>query len=228
MVSTPEPPATPAQNPEERTADNEPVQSVVTEEPVVLAETVISEPAAVEPVDSQPVANPVISDLPVVPEVPVDAGLSVSEVAAGGSESDVEPDSAENPTDNVWHDMLLKLKLSGMAKQLAEHCLFKSQVDDNITLTLDTSGETLKTTRTEEALHEALCAYFSKPVRLEFEASAVIGETPEKRRIRLRKERQLAAEQSIAEDPVIRELQQKWGGIVLPGSVKPNKDVDTS
>ena len=135
--------------------------------------------------------------------------------------------SVEPENDNQWHELLPELGLGGMAKQLAEHCLLKQQADDKVILALDNSGVTLQTSRTEQALVEALSQHFDQDIRLEFEVSETIGETPEKRRIRLDKELQQAAERSIEQDPFVNELRENWGGVVLPGSVKPNLNVDT-
>ena len=146
--------------------------------------------------------------------------------------SAVENATFPDSSDNAWHELLPQLKLTGMAQQLAEHCLLQSplneQVEGKVNLLLDQSGETLYTTRTAEALIQALQTYTGNQVQVEFTVSDVLGETPEKRRIRLQKEQQIAAERAIEDDPIIQQLQQKWGGVVIPGSVKPNKDVDAS
>nr|CAA6825368.1 MAG: Unknown protein [uncultured Thiotrichaceae bacterium] len=150
----------------------------------------------VEPVEIS-VVDPTVDTLPAVPDVPID--------------------------DNEWHELLTKLKLGGMAKQLAEHCLVKQLTDDRLVLLLESSGVTLKTGLTEEALQEALHEHFGRSVAVEFDTVDVIAETPAQRRIRHGKELQQLAVQSIEDDLFVQQLKQDFGGMVLPGSVRPNK-----
>lgn len=110
-----------------------------------------------------------------------------------------------------------------MAKQLAEHCLLRQLTDDKMILLLETSGVTLKTRLTEEALQEALSEHFGHLLAVEYEVVADIAETPAQRRVRHGEELQQQAEQSIEDDPFVQQLRQDYGGIVLPASVRPNK-----
>jgi len=134
------------------------------------------------------------------------------------------PAVASKPTDdNEWHELLPQLKLGGMAKQLAEHCLLKQLTDDKLILLLESSGVTLRTGLTEEALQAALHEHLGRSIMVEFDAVDVIAETPAQRRVRHGKELQQLAVQSIEDDPFVQQLKQDFGGMVLPGSVKPNK-----
>lgn len=132
----------------------------------------------------------------------------------------VTPKTVE--ADNEWYVMLPKLNLGGMAQQLAEHCLLKELTVDKLVLLLESSGVTLKTRLTEEALQEALNKYLGRSVTVEYEAVEAIAETPTQRRVRHGQELQQQAEQSIAGDPFVQQLKQDYGGVVLPGSVRPN------
>lgn len=121
--------------------------------------------------------------------------------------------------------ILPELQLGGMAQQLAEHCLLKVLAADKLVLLLESSGVTLKTRLTEEALQAAVNNYLGRSVTVEYavvEATTEI-ETPAQRRVRHGEELQQQAEQSIADDPFVRQLKQEYGGVVLPGSVRPNE-----
>ena len=131
---------------------------------------------------------------------------------------------AKPQNNNAWHDILPKLKLSGMSLQLAEHCLLARQTDTELFLELDNSGVTLRTERTLESLQQAVQAYFGSSMLVRMDVVDSIGETPEQRRIRVGRELQQQAEEAIANDPFVQQLQQQWGGVILPGSVRPKKD----
>ncbi|CAA6819195.1 MAG: Unknown protein [uncultured Thiotrichaceae bacterium] len=135
----------------------------------------------------------------------------------------VELEEEGSDDDNEWHKLLATLKLGGMAKQLAEHCLLRQLTDDKMFLLLEMSGVTLKTRLTEEALQEALSDHLGRPLTVEYEVVADIAETPAQRRVRQGEELQQQAEQSIEDDPFVQQLRRDYGGIVLPASVRPNK-----
>lgn len=111
-----------------------------------------------------------------------------------------------------------------MALQLAEHCLVKQLTDDTLVLSLEAGGETLKTRLAEETLRDALAAYFDHPVALTFDTVETIAETPAQRRIRYQGELQQQAEASIAQDVFVQQLKEQLGGVVIPGSVRPNQN----
>jgi len=116
--------------------------------------------------------------------------------------------------------MLSELALTGMAQQLAEHCLLKAVEDNVVTLWLDQDGVNLQTSHTEAQLAEALSSFLGRRVRVMLEPCALTAETPGQRRLRLTEAKQLQAEQSLQEDDFVRGLQERFGAIIVPGSVR--------
>lgn len=194
----------------------------------MVAEPAIAQPSVSAASQTQPPVSPSEPPIEIV-EKPV--SVSVDTVAETLSTSGVQdvlaaaevvsPANAQE-ADNEWHELLPELQLSGMAQQLAEHCLIKQCTDTKLVLLLETSGGTLKTRSTEASLQSAVDQYFGYAMTLEFEMVHTIAETPAQRRIRHREEKQQQAELSIEQDPFVRQLQQQFGGTILPGSVKPN------
>ncbi|MEZ5480084.1 MAG: DNA polymerase III subunit gamma/tau C-terminal domain-containing protein, partial [Thiolinea sp.] len=135
--------------------------------------------------------------------------------------------SAVSDADNLWHAWLPRLQLTGMAQQLAEHCLLEAETEREVILALDSSGTSLLTRRTEESLQVALGTYLQREVAVKFQGRDQLQDTPEQRRIRLDKERQAQAEQAIADDPFVQQLQQQWGAVIIPGSVRPIRDTES-
>ncbi len=129
-----------------------------------------------------------------------------------------------SPSSNNWHDILPQLNLSGMALPLAQHCLLESVVDDRLTLLLDESGSTLQSPRAEAQLSEALAKHYGRELKLSFKVTALVEETPEKRTIRVAAEKQAAAEESIRDDPFVRQLQETFGATIVPGSIRPRTE----
>jgi DNA polymerase-3 subunit gamma/tau len=122
---------------------------------------------------------------------------------------------------NTWHTILPQLNLSGMALPLAQHCLLESITDTHITLLLDESGSTLQSPRAAAQLSEALAQHYGRELQLQFTVTVLTEETPEKRGLREAAERQAAAEAAITNDPFVKQLQETFGAVIIPGSIRP-------
>ena len=126
---------------------------------------------------------------------------------------------------NDWHTIYPQLNLSGMALPLAQHCLLGSVTDDQITLLLDESGSSLQSPSAETQLEAALNKYYGRALKLHFQLTLITEETPEKRVLREAAERQVAAEASITNDPFVQQLQETFGAVIVPGSIRPRTNV---
>ena len=122
---------------------------------------------------------------------------------------------------NTWHTILPQLNISGMALPLAQHCLLESITDTHITLLLDESGSTLQSPRAAAQLSEALAQHYGRELQLQFTVTVLTEETPEKRGLREAAERQAAAEAAITNDPFVKQLQETFGAVIVPGSIRP-------
>ena len=81
--------------------------------------------------------------------------------------------------------------------------------------------ETLRAPALRDKLAVALAAELGQPVALELEAG-VPEDTPSRREAAERQRRQAAAEETIRNDPVVRELMTQFKTArIVPGSVKP-------
>lgn len=121
-----------------------------------------------------------------------------------------------------WHSILPQLNLSGMALPLAQHCLLDSVTPERVILLLDASGATLQSARAEAHLREALSRYFGRELQLQIKLSAALhAETPEQRSVRETGEKQAVAEAAIHHDPVVKQLQETFGAVIVPGSIRP-------
>jgi len=120
-----------------------------------------------------------------------------------------------------WHARVARLRLGGIALQLANHCTLVAEAPGAVTLRLDPASDSLRTSRTEKALEQALGDAAGQPVRLSIETGAIENETPAARAAREADERQCHAEQSIAGDPHVQALREAFGAEVEPGSIRP-------
>ena len=123
---------------------------------------------------------------------------------------------------NEWYELLPRLNLTGMAQQLAEHCLLKAIEGNQVRLLMDSSASNLQTSGAEEQLAAALTKVLGQELRVSLELSPELADTPEKRRLRMTQEQQRQAEQAIEQDPIVLQLKEQFGASIVAGSIRPH------
>jgi DNA polymerase-3 subunit gamma/tau len=120
-----------------------------------------------------------------------------------------------------WHRLVAKLRLGGVASQLAGNCQFSGWDGRRLSLTLDPESQHMWVTSAEERLRGALAEVLGAGLRLEIRIARPHQETPAQRRIRLNAERLAGAEALMAEDPVARALEDRLDARWIAGSIEP-------
>ena len=134
--------------------------------------------------------------------------------AAGSAENGMEP----------WSSLVARMKLPGMARELAHHCVLEKLEDDRCVLILDQSFEHLLSERLQARLAQALVECLKRPLRLEIRTGSVDRETPADQHQRRQAERQARAEQEIAEDETVKAIMETFDAKVVPGTIRPVED----
>jgi DNA polymerase-3 subunit gamma/tau len=139
--------------------------------------------------------------------------ISVTLVAAAGN-------PAERPD---WHALMRQLPVKGMVQQLA----FQTELQDwsdlaaGVKATIVTQMPQLASEASVTRLADALTAHFGKPVKVLIEKGQVEGKTVAKVDQQIHQEKRQNAEQLIAADPFIQQLEKEFGAKVVGGSIKP-------
>jgi len=120
-----------------------------------------------------------------------------------------------------WHQVIDQLKLGGIAQQLANNCTYGSWDNGVLKLYLDPAHQGMCTTRSKQNLQQALESYQGEKVKLEINVEQPQTETPAQRQVRAQADRQSQAEQSMANDPMVRSVEETFSGKLVPGSVQP-------
>ena len=128
--------------------------------------------------------------------------------------------SAERPD---WHALMRQLPVKGLVQQLA----FQTELQDwndsaaGVRATIVTPMPQLASEASVGRLCDALTAHFGKPVKIVIEKGEVEGKTVAKVDAHIHQEKRMNAEQMIAADPFIQQLEKEFGAKVVGGSVKP-------
>ena len=126
--------------------------------------------------------------------------------------------------DNVDTDVIIPARYlnSQDAKELAQHCQLRAVEESRVVLCLAQAHAHLLGMRpVVDKLQQALCDYFSRPLKLVVEQEAAIGDTPATLAQRQKRERQEQAVASLEKDEFVREAIELFDATLIVTSIKP-------
>jgi DNA polymerase-3 subunit gamma/tau len=129
-----------------------------------------------------------------------------------------------NPSERPdWYALMRQLPVRGLVQQLAFQTELQNWTDSaaGVKATIVTPMPQLASEASIGRLAEALTAHFGKPVKIVIEKGEVEGKTVAKVDAQIHQEKRMNAEQMIAADPFIQQLEKEFGAKVVGGSVKP-------
>ncbi len=122
------------------------------------------------------------------------------------------------PTDD-WHALVDSGQLTGMARQLAQHCEQVERTGNKLVLRLAPAHKHLQIHR--DKLRTELAKHFGKPLTLDIRLGEPDGETPKSRADAVKRERQERAIASIESDPFVREACDLFDASIDESTIKP-------
>ncbi len=152
---------------------------------------------------------------------PTEAGAQSSQVHAEPAEHNESASEAAVLDPSRWDSFVAGLKLGGIASQLASHCVFESWDGATLSLQLDPSRQQLRVGQVEARLQEGIGKVLGKPVKLKITEAVPEGETPAMRQAREQRERQHEAEAAMANDPLVREMEEHFSARLISDTVRP-------
>lgn len=120
-----------------------------------------------------------------------------------------------------WSALLPSLKLSGMARMLAEHCALRRFDGQRMELVVPEVHRHLADKAYREKLEAALSGHFGRKVRLVIEVGTPGELTPAERQARLSAARQQEAVAAIEQDPFVRALVDEFDARLIESSIRP-------
>jgi DNA polymerase-3 subunit gamma/tau len=171
--------------------------------PPIPEKPVAPESVAPEPPASKPVGAAVAEQTP------------VAEIAA------LQPDTDTALFSGNWIAVLQELKLSGLAKMLAQNSEVKHVGENDIEFCVPQTHKHLLNKDYQDRVQTALRAYLGKQVRLRFSVGVVTGKTPAELENREKQERQSQAITALESDPFVRELMEQFDAKLVVSSIKP-------
>lgn len=122
---------------------------------------------------------------------------------------------------STWFTVYNGIDTGGLLQSTVANCALINWESLHLQFILDHQQSTLYDTKHQQYLADLLTEYFGHPIEVTITLGDVPYETPSQIVIRQRQERQIQAEEAIANDPVVEQLQEMFDGKVVPESIKP-------
>jgi DNA polymerase-3 subunit gamma/tau len=147
------------------------------------------------------------------------APKSTTSAATSASTSPASVSSSDRPD---WHSLMRALPVRGLVQQLAHQTELQDWVDSaqGVKATVITSLPQLASADCVGRLSEALSVHYGKKVQIEVVEGAV-EKTVAKIDAQVQSEKRQNAEERIAADPFVQQLEREFGAKVVSGSVRP-------
>ena len=132
-----------------------------------------------------------------------------------------KPDADTSLLSSDWIAIVPELKLSGLARMLAQHSEVKHVTSNEIEFCVPETQKHLLDKDYQARVQAALRAHVGKPVRVKFSVGMVTGMTPAELENRAKQERQSQAITAVESDPFVRELVEQLDAKINVSSIKP-------
>jgi DNA polymerase-3 subunit gamma/tau len=130
--------------------------------------------------------------------------------------------AAAPASDDDWHAMVGRLPLSGLPRQLAQHCELAEMGEGAVLLRLPPAHKSLLNTKVpQDKLQEVLQAHLGRPVKVSIVLTEVAGVTPAERNRSEKRERQEKAVAAIESDPFVRDVMDIFDASIDESTIKP-------
>ena len=145
-----------------------------------------------------------------------------AEVRAADHPAPAKPRTAAPRIEGIadWERWIEQAELGGPAGLLARHAVPKAFEADVLTLAVTPEHMIFCTDSANRQLQDRLGAAIERKLRVRIVHEAV-AETPATRAARARSDEQAAAERSLADDPIIQDMQRQFGAQIIPESIRP-------
>jgi len=153
---------------------------------------------------------------------PVAAAASAPAPRAAEHAAPAQPRPAAPRIEGIadWERWIGQAELGGPAGLLARHAVPKSLEGDVLTLAVTPEHMIFCTDSANRQLQDKLGEAIERKLRVRIVQEAV-AETPATRAAKARSDEQAAAERSLADDPIVQDMQRQFGAQVIPESIRP-------
>lgn len=120
-----------------------------------------------------------------------------------------------------WAAAIEAMNLTGLARQLASHCVLKEHTSHKLHLLLAPAHAALLASSQQERLQQDLRARYGEQLKLVITVEQTEQESPADEKLRQVDERQRQAVQSLEQDPMVQAMLETFDAVIEPDSIRP-------
>jgi DNA polymerase III subunit gamma/tau len=120
-----------------------------------------------------------------------------------------------------WQEMVVAMRLNGLARELAQHCELRLLDDERCVLRLAPEHNHLQMKPAPERIQQALAEHLGHSVVLSVEIARTESDTPAVSAGRERQERHARAVAAIEQDTFVRDVIEGFDASLVENSIKP-------
>ncbi|MGA9395742.1 MAG: DNA polymerase III subunit gamma/tau [Azonexus sp.] len=132
----------------------------------------------------------------------------------------LQANKPDSPGDG-WHEIVARLQLNGLARELAQHCELRALGETQCVLRLAPAHAHLQMKPAPDKLQQALAVHLGRPMALRFELAQTETDTPAATVGRERLERREQAIASIEQDAFVRDVIEGFDASLIDSTIKP-------
>ncbi len=155
------------------------------------------------------------------PVLPIANSKQIAEEPASHNASKLEHRTDNDHSAQEWLSIVKQLKLSGMAKMLAQHCEAQFFSEEKVVLYVPDLHKHLLEKSYQDRLKQALEHYYKKTIDVKFSIGTLSGMTVAAIEDQAKQLKQSQAIAAIETDPFVRELVENFDAKLIVSSIKP-------
>ncbi len=124
----------------------------------------------------------------------------------GNDKEKISEQALQKPTHPNWEELIYEMKLIGLTKAIAQHCIITSWKQDKVILTLDPVHKASLQPHHEEKLQDALQKHFGYAIQVKINLGQVLDETPALKQQHKQTKVQQEAEMLVRDNKHVQEI----------------------
>lgn len=133
------------------------------------------------------------------------------------------PARAQTADSQEWSNIVKGMNLAGITAAIANNCVLEKITDQEVILAIDPGQSILLNKKQEERITLAIQEYLQRPVIVTIRTGQSQMETPAAQVQQQKAERQVLAQDAIAQDPNVQKLINTFNATILPDSVEAHE-----
>ena len=165
---------------------------------------------------------------------PGSAAEGGSQSGAGSEQAAATAAASEQPTQAAasrasanagenWHDVVTKLPLNGLLREIALNAVLQHRQAGEISLLVEPVHERVLNADRRQKLEAALTEHYGEAIKLDVVFGSPSEETPRARADRIKSEQHQALVDEVRANPVVKDVQQRFGAQLDENSIQRNE-----